>query len=141
MIGTACTGSRPGVILRIVKHRFVRLLLLSVALWLPVQTMAALSMPLCRHAQERGLASVAAEESAAAVVCHEAHHAAAADQTAHDAGCDSCEMCHLASSGFMPSALVAQGLMPAGHYYESPAITAPPSHIAEPPQHPPRSST
>jgi hypothetical protein len=126
--------------LRVVNKRFVRFLLLFAALWLPVQTMAAMSMPLCRHAQEQGMASVAVE-AAAAMPCHEAHQAAAADQAAHDAGCDNCEMCHLAGSGFMPSALMAQDLMPAGHHYALPAITAPPSHIAEPPQHPPRSST
>lgn len=123
-----------------VNKRFVRLLLLFAALCLPVQTMATMSMPLCRHAQEQGMASVAVEEAAAAMPCHEAHQAAA-DQAAHDAGCDNCEMCHLAGSGFMPSALMAQGLMPARHHYALPAITAPPSHIAEPPQHPPRSST
>jgi hypothetical protein len=124
-----------------VNNRFVRLLLLFAALWLPVQTMAAMSMPLCRHAQEQGMAAMTAEDSAATMPCHEAHQAAAADQAVHDSGCDNCDMCHLASSGFIPSALMAQGLMPVGHHYALPAIKAPPSHIAEPPQHPPRSST
>jgi hypothetical protein len=119
-------------------NRFARFMLLFAALWLPVQIMAAQSMPLCRHAQER--ASVAAAEEAAAMPCHEVHAATAPDQAAHDAGCDNCEMCHLASSGFMPSALVAAGLVPAERSYMLPASVAPPSHIAEPPQHPPRDS-
>ncbi|MCX7145460.1 MAG: hypothetical protein NT042_04475 [Sulfuritalea sp.] len=122
------------------RHRFVRFLLLSAALWLPVQTMAAMSMPLCRHAPEHGMASVMTEQSAAGMPCHEAHDAVVQDQAAHDAGCDNCEMCHLAGCGFMPSALVATGLIPAEHQYVLPATVAPPSHIAEPPQHPPRSS-
>lgn len=83
---------------------------------------------------------MAVAEDHAAMPCHEAHSAATTDQAAHDAACDNCEMCHLAGSGFMPSALLAQDLIPAGHHYAPPAIEAPPSHIAEPPQHPPRSS-
>jgi hypothetical protein len=124
-----------------VRHRFVRFLLLSAALWLPVQTMAAVSMPLCRHAQEQGMVLVATEQSDAALPCHEASAATASDHAAHDTGCDNCEMCHLAGSGFMPSALMVTGLIPAEHRYVLPAIKAPPSHIAEPPQHPPRRST
>jgi len=116
--------------------RFARFLLLVTALWLPVQTMAALSMPMCRHAQEQA-ASLAAE-AGAATHCHEA---AAPDQLAHDAGCDNCEMCHMAGAGFMPSAALVAGLMPVGNDYVLPAPAAPPSHIAEPPQHPPRSRT
>jgi len=124
-----------------VNNRFVRVLLLFAALWLPVQTMAAMSMPLCRHAQEHGQASVAVDQTDAAMPCHAAHDAVAADQAAHDAGCDNCEICHLACAGFMPSAPLATGLMPAGNDYALPSTTASPSHIAEPPQHPPRSST
>ncbi|MCX7163678.1 MAG: hypothetical protein NT083_11655 [Rhodocyclales bacterium] len=119
-------------------NRFARFLLLLTALWLPVQTMAAMSMPLCRHAQEMVLAAAEAEQSEAAMPCHEA---AAADQAAHDAGCDNCEQCHLACAGFMPSAPLATSVIPAGQHYVVPAITAFPSHISEPPQHPPRSST
>ncbi|MCX7155947.1 MAG: hypothetical protein NTW45_05840 [Rhodocyclales bacterium] len=117
--------------------RFARFLLLVAALWLPVQTMAAMSMPLCRHAQEQAATSDAAGPADAPVHCHET---AAPDQVAHDTGCDNCEICHLACAGFMPSAPLATGLMPAGNDYALPATAAPPSHIAEPPQHPPRSS-
>jgi hypothetical protein len=100
--------------------------------------MAAMSMPLCRHAQERAAAMAhAAAESVAAMPCHAA---AAPDQVAHDAGCDNCEQCHLASAGFMPSAPLVAGLIPAEQRYALPAVTAPPSHITEPPQHPPRRS-
>ena len=117
--------------------RFVRFLLLFAALWLPVQTMAAMSMPLCRHALEQAAASAATQASAAGMPCHEAM---APDQAAHDAGCDNCASCHMACAGFMPSAPLAASLVAAGHDYLNPALTAPRSHITEPPQHPPRRS-
>jgi ABC-type nickel/cobalt efflux system permease component RcnA len=114
--------------------RFARFLLLFAALWLPVQTMAALSMPLCRHAQEQAAASLAAQPEA--MPCHEA---ATQDQVPnHDAGCDNCELCHIASTGFMPSAALTADPVQAEYHYAMPAVAAPPSHIAEPPQHPPR---
>jgi hypothetical protein len=116
--------------------RFARFLLLFTALWLPVQTMAALSMPRCQHAQEQAAASLVAEHGA--MPCHEA---AAQDQAPnHDAGCDNCEMCHIASTGFMPSTALTTGLVSAGIHYAMPAVAAPASHIAEPPQHPPRAT-
>lgn len=116
--------------------RFARFLLLFAALWLPVQTMAALSMPLCRHAQEHVTAAVKMDSSA--MESH-GHEAAAPDQSAqHDVGCDNCELCHLACAGFMPSTPLVTSLVTAGHSYTLPPVTAPPSYIAEPPQHPPR---
>jgi hypothetical protein len=86
--------------------RFARFLLLFAALCLPVQAMAGLSMSLCRHAQEQAT-------QPEAMPCHEAM---AQDQQApnHDAGCDNCEMCHIAGAGFMPSAAMTAGLLPAG---------------------------
>jgi hypothetical protein len=112
--------------------RFARFLLLFAALCLPVQAMAGLSMSLCRHAQD--LAT-----QAEAMPCHEAM---AQDHQApgHDAGCDNCEMCHIAGAGFMPSAAMTAGLVPAAYDYAVPPVAAPPSHIAEPPQHPPRAT-
>jgi ABC-type nickel/cobalt efflux system permease component RcnA len=118
-------------------NRFARFLLLFTALWLPVQTMAARSMPMCRHAQARAMAAVAAEHSAVATHCHEAP---AADQAANDKACDHCEMCQLAGASFMLSAPLVAGMISTGHRYALPAVTAPPSHITEPPQHPPRRS-
>lgn len=115
--------------------RFARFLLLFAALWLPVQSMAALSMPLCRHAQEQAAAFQAAEHGA--MPCHEAMQDQAPN---HDAGCDNCEMCHIAGAGFIPSTALTAGFLPAGHHYVTPPVAAPPSHIAEPPQHPPRAT-
>ena len=116
-------------------NRLARFLLLFVAFWLPVQTMAAMSMPLCRHAQEQAMTGIEAEPSAAAVHCHETM---AADQPANDTACDNCEICHMACASFMPSATQAPGVIAMAGSYVALPVTAPPSHIAEPPQHPPR---
>ena len=121
-----------------VRHRFVRFLLLFVALWLPVQTMAAMSMPLCRHAQEHAMAGAVVEQSAAAEHCHEV---ATPDQTAHSGACDNCESCHMACAGFMPSAERVPGVLEITRSFVVTAVDAPPSHITKPPQHPPRSAT
>jgi hypothetical protein len=111
--------------------RFARYLLLFAALCLPVQAMAGLSMSLCRDAQERAT-------QPEAMPCHEAMAQEQAPN--HDAGCDNCEMCHIAGAGFIPSTALTAGLLPAGRHYVMPAVPAPPSHIAEPPQHPPRAT-
>ncbi len=120
----------------------VRFLLLFAALWLPVQTMAAMSMPLCRHAQEQAMTGAAAEQPDAAEHCHEA---VAPDQVAqsgaHGGACDNCESCHMACAGVMPSAERLPGVLEITRSYVIPTVNAPPSHITEPPQHPPRSAT
>ncbi len=121
-------------------HRFARFLLIFAALWLPVQTMAGMVMPVCGHGQEHEIAAAAAHNMAAAdaMPCH--HEAMAADQAPAENGCDHCQTCQLASSGFMPSTALTAGVIPAEYGYVLPAIMAPRSHIAEPPQHPPRNS-
>ncbi len=118
--------------------RFVRFLLMFAALWLPVQTMAGVAMSLCHHGHGQGKVAVIDHgDEGSAVRCHEA---ASDTQASNQDGCDNCEVCHLASAGFMPSADVAAGVLPVGNRYTLPAVLAPRSHIAEPPQHPPRSA-
>lgn len=120
-------------------HRFPRFLLLIVALWLPVQTMAGMVMPVCGHAQGQEVAVVTHDVAdSEAMPCH--HEATTTDQAAADGGCDHCQSCQLASAGFVPSTALTAGVIPAGHDYVLPVPVAPRSHIGEPPQHPPRSS-
>jgi hypothetical protein len=122
-----------------VSQRFVRFLLLFVALWLPVQTMAGLSVSVCTNMQgHEGAVAAMHEATESAMPCHEAM---ADDAPAHQDDCDNCGICHLASAGFMPSAALPDGLLSSHTSYALPAIVAPPSHIAEPPQHPPRDAT
>lgn len=116
--------------------RFARFLLMFAALWLPVQSMAGLVMPPCAYGQgDAAAVAMAQGEAASAMPCHEAM---TGEQVGHQDCCDNCGVCYLASAGFMPSADVATGLLPAGHHHALPAILAPRSHIGEPPQHPPR---
>lgn len=101
--------------------------------------MAGMSVFVCLNLQAHGAQMVmeqAAADAAAALPCHEAM---AGDQAMpQDNGCDNCEICHLASAGFMPSAPLGSGVLPVGSRFDVALIAAPPSFIAEPPQHPPR---
>jgi uncharacterized membrane protein len=108
-------------------------LLILIALWLPLQAAAAWAMPFCRHA--------AAEQAAQATEhCHAQAAAAAQPAAATDLDCDNCEMCHLASAGYLLAAADA-GVFGAAASVQVPRLKpASPSHIAEPPQQPPRRS-
>lgn len=112
--------------------RFKNLLMLFVALWLPVQAASALAMPFCRHAAD------AMEQQAAVhgeAHCHESAVPASEPVAALD--CDNCQMCHLATAGYLPA--TAANPMPeaAGVLVALPS-TAPRSHVGDPPQQPPR---
>lgn len=72
-------------------------LLLLIALWLPLQAAAALAMPFCRHVHQEQPAGMTHE----GMSCHESMDESAAAPAA-DLGCDDCEMCHLATAGFLP---------------------------------------
>jgi ABC-type nickel/cobalt efflux system permease component RcnA len=117
-------------------RRFKSFLLILIALWLPLQTAAAAVMPFCRHAAERQL--VQHTEAASPAHCHE-HAAALPEGPAGDSlSCDNCEMCHLASAGYLP-AVTAAALPPlTANILVATQLIASPSHIPEPPQHPPR---
>jgi len=120
-------------------RRLKSFLLILIAIWLPVQTVAAMVMPFCGHA---GGLTVQVTANAPAP-CHE--HAApatpatnsAGGASASDLGCDNCEMCHLASAGYIPPAATALPLPVASVFVARPMPVLH-SHIAEPPQQPPR---
>jgi hypothetical protein len=123
-------------------RRWFRLLpLLITALWLPLQAVAALAMPFCRHAGEHAVSHE--------VAGHEAHcpgHAGGEESmpaddrggASSDQDCDGCELCHLASAGYLlPSVVTPAGLPPARDFVAQPFLASP-SFIPEPPQQPPR---
>jgi hypothetical protein len=114
-------------------RRFKSCLLILVALWLPLQAAAAVTMPFCRHAAEQ----VALEETMqAAAHCHE-QVADAATVAADDFACDNCQMCHLATAGYLLSA--RETLPPlAANILVSRLEPVSASHIPEPLQQPPR---
>jgi hypothetical protein len=122
------------------RRRIHLFLLLITALWLPLQAVAAIAMPFCRHAAEQALQQ--------GVVAHEDHcpgHAGAEATTTDNDGsassgqdCDGCELCHLASAGYlMPSVVTPVGVPPARDFVAQPFLASP-SFIPEPPQQPPR---
>jgi hypothetical protein len=114
-------------------HRFKSFLLISIALWLPVQAASAVVMPFCRHATDR-----AGQVAAMPGVEHCREQAAAAADTADNPlGCDNCEMCHLATAGYLP-APAAPPMPAAASVLVALPTPALPSHIGAPPQQPPR---
>lgn len=115
--------------------RWFRLLPLFIAaLWLPLQAVAAIAMPFCRHGETQKVA-VAADQ--AVVHCHQhERQQTPADHVAN--ACDQCGFCHLAGAGFMPAAEPVAAVIPAGRDFRSDAPLAPASNIPEPPRQPPR---
>jgi hypothetical protein len=124
-----------------------RLVVCLLLLWLPLQGMAALTMPFCRHGQEPGAA--AATEHAAQL--HTAHvHAGhrhdpgppaqpGAEQppAADHLACNECGACHLACAPAVPSH-AAEGLAPLpGTPRLGPPPCAPPAVVLEQPNPPP----
>lgn len=101
--------------------------LILIALWLPIQAAAAVTMPFCRHAPDQ-VATVAAH-------CHEQMEESSA--ALDDFNCDNCQMCHLATAGFLLAGV--ESLPPRTASVLVPKLErVSTSHIPEPPQQPPR---
>jgi hypothetical protein len=114
-------------------RRFKSFLLILIALWLPLQAASAVAMPFCRHAAER---ATQAEAPSPQAHCHE-QAATTADASSPDLDCDNCEMCHLATAGYIPPAVAGLPL-PAASVLVAQPVHASPSFISIPPQDPPR---
>lgn len=117
-------------------------LLILLALWLPLQAAAAWTMPLCRHAAAQQARQEAAQQMTAAAHghCHEAATPAEQPPAAADLGCDDCAICHLSSAGYLFAATAEPSAPPLRDVLAAQPLPAPPSHIGEPPQQPPRPS-
>ncbi|MHB1360255.1 MAG: hypothetical protein ACYCWC_11820 [Rhodocyclaceae bacterium] len=118
-------------------RRFKSFLLILMALWLPLQAAAAVAMPFCRHAAEQPLQAAALQSPEH---CHEhAGNAAGPEGGAgsSDLACDNCEMCHLASAGYLPVTANNLTLATVSAHLTLTALT-PLSHIGDPPLQPPR---
>ena len=108
------------------------------ALWLPVQTMAGMAVSVCMNMQSHEGQAMQHQDMAGEAAAMPCHEAIPDDQAAQHDACDNCEICHLASAGFMPSAAHEPCFAPTPRRFVAALIAAPPSFIAEPPQHPPR---
>jgi hypothetical protein len=113
--------------------RYKSLLLIFIALWLPLQAAAAWAMPFCRHVPQSAQAGVMHSEAH----CHEQQGDVPAGKVTADPDCDNCEMCHLASAGYIPPTPVSLPLPGAGVFVAQ-QVLASPSFIPVPPQDPPR---
>lgn len=107
-------------------RRLKSFFLILIALWLPIQAAAAVTMPFCRHAAEAAVAEAA-----------HCHDQVAESVAASAVDCDNCAMCHLATAGFL---LTAAATLPLRVESVLVAMLKPisASHIPEPPQQPPR---
>lgn len=119
-------------------NRVKSFLLILIVLWMPLQTAASWAMPLAMHAGGQPTAAAAGPAH-----CHDLAQAAAAvpDSAAagdFDSGCDNCRICHLASAGFLLPPAEGAEAPPAGRVLVASHAPAMPSHIGEPPRHPPR---
>ena len=118
-------------------RRFKSFLLILMALWLPLQAAAAAAMPFCRHAAESP-AQVEATQPLDHCLEHARSAAGISEETcSNDLVCDNCEMCHLASAGYLPVTANSLTLEAASDYLALPA-PAPLGHIGDPPLQPPR---
>lgn len=115
-------------------RRIRSILMILLALWLPLQAVAAWAMPFCAHA------AAAVSEDAQAMPAHCHHEAEAAPaSTAAGFDCDNCGMCHLASAGYLFASAQPLAISPAAAKPLFPPLMSHRSYIGDPPQHPPRS--
>ncbi len=105
-------------------RRLKSLFLILLALWLPVQTAVAAVMP-WQFVQQQG-------ES-----CH-LHDEEAVAQASVE--CDDCRICHLATAGFLLAFVASVPAQTGSVLVVLPTTAAPPSHVGDPPQRPPRRS-
>lgn len=118
-----------------ISSRLRAFVLLLAALWLPLQTAAAMVAPLCLHGGQGSANDIVPAGE------HAHHDHAAPDPAEGAAGpCDLCGFCHLAGGSLLPSASFAAALYaPPATLAVAPAPTFH-SHIGELPHRPPRSA-
>ncbi len=109
-------------------RRFKSYLLILVALWLPLQAAAAVTMPFCRHAAEQVPMDT--------VHCHEQVDASSAPAVG-DFDCDNCAICHLATAGYLLATATRTISAASGSFVASLALS-PASYIGDLPLQPPR---
>jgi len=122
--------------------RCQRLFILLTALWLPLQAVAGMTMQFCRHAGTATDRQNVQQTVTPAAEEHCAYHDAAPAQQDPQGqnSCDSCGICHLACSGYMPPSALTTAVATTQQTLQIRPVASLPSHIPEPPQYPPRHS-
>jgi hypothetical protein len=163
---TCCSGGKPsphhGVSMRsaIIRCMHCRLLLtVLMALWLPFQAVAAVTMPFCAHGsgQPRDAAKASHRTSVASRETHHSHqHGQPADNDPHHAGhhperaghhpdhtgsastvqCNDCGACHLACSPALATSVSSHAVTTLSYHF-SPRVQSPPGAHTPERQYPP----
>jgi hypothetical protein len=121
---------------------FRRAVVSLLLLWLPLQGLAAVSMPFCRHAVDSSI-GLTAQEDAHAGHAHHAHEpytpAHGSDTSDHAGGmaCNDCGACHLACAAMMLSEPIASALTVPAAKVSVPSPLAPPALVLDQPNPPP----
>lgn len=99
-------------------RRFIAVLLM---LWLPIQTAGAVVMPFCKYAQQGQAEAQASGTAHASHALHSEGCLSQADEQGNfspdnsfSLGDDSCQLCHLACAGFVPTSAEAIHAFPVG---------------------------
>jgi hypothetical protein len=117
---------------------FRRLVIGILLLWLPLQGLAAVTMPFCRHAQA-GAAADAAQHHGAGEHAHHAHHQGhSSDGAQHEPAplptsmtCNDCGACHLAcAAAMLPATALRAAAAVTGQPDAAPPL-APPAHVPD----------
>jgi hypothetical protein len=121
---------------------FRRAVVSLLLLWLPLQGLAAVSMPFCRHALDSGIGLTAQKDAHAghAQHAHEPHAPAHGSDTSDHAGgmaCNDCGACHLACAAMMLSEPIASALRVPAAKVSVPSPLAPPALVLDQPNPPP----
>jgi hypothetical protein len=117
--------------------------LLLMSLWLPLQGVAAVVMPFCKHSLVAGTEISHAAHETTANGEHSGHHGHHHDgQSSGDGGksaasaCDDCGHCHLSCASTLPAAELRTSVtaIAAGPYSIQPALAGiVPHHLKRPP--------
>jgi hypothetical protein len=107
-----------------------KLIALSFALLLPLQTLASMVMPLQIGAEAGAL-------QAEHCPGHGGDATADAEPALGDLACEQCGICHLACAGIVPASDANPHRIPAGRAYVARAEPQPASHTPEEPNPPP----
>ena len=121
---------------------FRRTVVSLLLLWLPLQGLAAVSMPFCRHALDSGIGLTAQEDAHAghAQHAHAPYTPAHGSDTSEHAGgmaCNDCGACHLACAAMMLSEAIASALTLPAAKVSVPSPLAPPALVLDQPNPPP----
>ena len=121
-----------------------RLLISVLLLWLPLQALAAVTMPFCRHTQDARVMQPSQEQAHAAHHVHAQHDHAAPVHPGADPGaphgaidCNDCGSCHLACAPAVLSRIVISEMVLANAGPDPLPCLAPLTFVPDQPNPPP----